>query len=627
MIAIDDLLTRLDGVKSAGDNSWTAHCPCTSNHAHGDRNSSLSVKYDPTTRKILLYCHTGCSIDEICAALGIKPGDLSPDPAGADKREEFLKWYAGQNGMSLEAVYSYCYGQFADGLAKVRFRKADGKKDFRWIKNDPGQRSGFKMTHEGCPNRLYFAGDPTKSPVFIVEGEKDADTMHRLTGCTAASTENGASKSQGGKWRDEYTQQLEGKSVYILWDNDEIGKRFAEVEAHALEGHAAHIFMLDLAGAWPDCPEKGDVSDMAAALGADPARKILNELVHNAAERPQTEEQQPPKTPVQLFDEFMAKIQTDTYKPLKTGLPAFDRLLGGGIIRQSLVILSAAPGTGKTTLTQQIFELMAGTGTDVIFLNLEMSREQLLARSLSRQAYLNGHKDISAADILKGYAWDETQREVIREVADDYRKHVAPRMQYNPENCRADLDSILNSLNAAGEAAKQENKPAPVVVVDYLHLITSEKREEAGELLKRAVQGFKDYAKDYDTFVFAISANNRAANSSGIVSLESGRDTSALEYSADILLGLNYAALAEKRKKPDSTQTYDAGNPEDMAILQKGDANGNREMIVQVLKSRMDRAGGKLRMAFNPGGSVFLPIVDKPGRYAGYREESEIPMI
>lgn len=629
MITINDLLLRLDGVKPEGENKWTAHCPCTANHAHGDKNSSLSVAMDTGTGKILLYCHTGCSIDAICAELQIKPGDLSPEPAGTDKRNDFLKWYAGQNGLTLESVYSYCYGQFADGLAKVRFRRADGKKDFRWIKDDPQNKSGFKMTHEGCPHRLYFAGDSTKSPVFIVEGEKDADTMHRLTGCTAASAENGASVSQGGKWRDEYTQQLEGKTVYILWDNDEIGRRFAEVEAHALEGHAAHIFMLDLAEAWTDCPEKGDVSDMAASLGAEAARKILSDIAHNATERPQAEEQQPPKTPVQLFDDFLTKIQSEAYKPLKTGLPAFDNLLGGGIMRQSLVILSAAPSAGKTTLTQQIFELMAGCGTDVIFFNLEMSREQLLARSLSRIAYLNGHKNISATDILKGYAWNETQRGFIMEAAEEYRKHIAPRMQYNPEECRADLDSIITCLTAAGEDAKAKGKPAPVAVVDYLHLITSEKKEDAGELLKRAVQAFKDYAKDYDTFVFAISANNRAANSRGIVSLESGRDTSALEYSADVLLGLNYAALAERRKKPNSTQEYDASNPEDMAALQKGDSLGIREMLVQVLKSRMTQQGGKLRLSFIPQGSVFIPIADDPRKIAGYREpqESDIPMI
>ena len=342
---------------------------------------------------------------------------------------------------------------------------------------------------------------------------------------------------------------------------------------------------------------------------------------------------QPRKTALQLFDEFMGKVQTEAYKPLQTGMPAFDRLLGGGIVRQALVILTAAPGTGKTALASQVFEEMAKQGADVIFLNLEMSREQLLARSVSRICHRQGHKGISAADVLKGYSWDDTRRGFIQEAADEYRRTIAERMQYNPEGTGTTLDSIMNVLNAAGEAAKQAGKPAPVAILDYLHLITTDKREEQAEILKKAVAALKGYAIQYDTFVFAISANNRAANTSGIVSLDSGRDTSAIEYSADIQLSLNYAALADRRKK-DNGEYYKASNPDDMAELQRGDANGNREMLVQVLKNRMNAPGGKLYMSFNPAASVFYPV-DKyatpPAYYRGFTpiddEDPDNPFI
>lgn len=316
---------------------------------------------------------------------------------------------------------------------------------------------------------------------------------------------------------------------------------------------------------------------------------------------------QPRKTALQLFDEFMGKVQTEAYKPLETGMPAFDRLLGGGILRQSLVILTAAPGTGKTALASQVFEEMAKQGADVIFLNLEMSREQLFARSVSRICYKQGHKGISAADVLKGYSWDDTRRGFIQDAANVYRRTIAERMQYNPDGCNTNIDIILKTLDDAGQAAKAAGKPAPVCVLDYLHLITTDKREDAGEILKKAVAGLKEYAIKYNTFVFAISANNRAANTSGIVSLDSGRDTSAIEYSADYQLSLNYAALADRRKK-DNGEYYKASNPDDMAELQRGDANGNREMIVQVLKNRLNAPGGKLYLSFNPAASVFYEI-------------------
>ena len=317
------------------------------------------------------------------------------------------------------------------------------------------------------------------------------------------------------------------------------------------------------------------------------------------------------RDPVTLFDDFIGKVKTEAYKPLQTGMQSFDRLLGGGIQRQALVILSAAPGTGKTTLVQQIFETMAAHGTDVIFLNLEMSREQLLARSLSRIIHRNGGS-ITASGILKGYAWTDEMRRYIEPAAAKYRAQIAPHMHYNPEGCGTMLSSIVDTLNRAAETAKAAGKPAPVVVLDYLHLVTMEHREDQQEIIKKTVAALKQYAIENDTFVLAISANNRAATSTGTVTLESGRDSSALEYTADIQLSLNYRALHEKSeityKTADGrtvTEKASANNPDHMEALQR---EKPRKMMVQVLKNRMTEPGGKLYLHFDAANSEFIPV-------------------
>ena len=636
-MTINDFLGKLQGVKQQGHNKWIAHCPCSQNHKHKDKKPSFSVAFDTTTEKILVYCHAGCTYEEICGAMGCGKGDLMPQPKPQEQLWNYLDYYSKRTGLVLESVYSYDYGKFNDRLTKVRFRESDGNKTFRWIHGDSSKKNGYGMGRSDCPHRLYFSGNVNADTVYIVEGEKDADTLHELTGYTAVSAENGASKSTGSKWREEYTAQLEGKTVYILWDNDSIGKQFAELEAQALEGHATHIFMLDLAEAWKDCPEKGDISDMVETIGEDQSKSILQTLIQNATERPKTavkpaddtntnegnetpqEAPQTPKTALQVFDEFMKKIQTEAYKPLNTGMPAFDDLLGGGIQRQALVILTAAPGTGKTTFAQQVFEAMAEKGADVLFLNLEMSREQLLSRSLSRIAHEKGYRGISSADILKGYSWknDEKRRGFIMEVADIYRRSIAERMNYNPPGMGTTLESIVKVLNDAGEKAQQAKKPAPVVILDYLHLVTTDKREEQSEIVKKTVAALKDYAIKFNTFVFAISATNRTSSTRGVISLESGRDTSAIEYTADIALSLNYAALHDKTKIPmprkddegneipGSTeyQIADANNPDHMEYLQKQQP---RQMLVQVLKNRMNEPGGRLYLSFDAAQSRFI---------------------
>ena len=615
---IQELLDKLDGVKGTA-NKWVACCPCKNNHSHDDKNRSLSISLSGT--KILLHCHTGCSVEEICSALEIKTKDLftdsrTPIRTTEEKRQSFINWYAEKNNLRFIDVYSYCYGQYNDGLCKIKFSDNTGHKTFRWIHDEPAAKSGFKLSHEGCRHRLYVAGDIDDDDIYIVEGEKDADTFFSLTGKTAVSAENGAQRSTNGssKWLDEYTAQLKRKKICILHDNDEAGRVFSEIERAALEPYVKSVQSFDITRVWPECPEKGDVTDLYNALGRDAAVASLDKLFSGLPEitlSPSSADDNPailleePKT----FDLFLKKIQTKTYKPLETGIKEFDDLLGGGIMKQSLIILSASPATGKTTLAQQIFENMARNGTDVIFLNLEMSGEQLLARYLSRLIAKNGGS-VSASEVLQGYNWSKDQKEQVMKAAEEYRKYIAPHLNYNPYDSNADLQTITETLSVAADSALQDGKDAPVAVVDYLHLVTSGTGDDQTGTIKKTVKALKDYAVKYNTFVFAISATNRTSNAGGVISLDSGRDSSAIEYTADVALSLNYAALHNKEKlsftdsygRKHENEVADARDPDHMEYLQ---GEKPRRMVVQVLKNRLNSPGGKLYLSFDAESGSF----------------------
>jgi len=676
VILISDLLTRLQGVKQTGNNKWLARCPCGNRHAHNDRERSLSVTFDSGSGKILMNCFTGCTFYDICGALSIAPGDLMPELAADEKRRQFLQWYAGEHGLKLEAVYSYDYGTFKDGVCKIRFRQqSDGKKTFRWIHADDSKKSGVAFGRGDNPNRLYVRGDIVDALCFIVEGEKDADTLYGLMGITTVCTENGASTSTGGgKWRQEYTQQLEGKVVYILWDNDDVGRAFADLEAAELQEHVEAIYMLDISQAWAECPDKGDISDMVKALGAEETIERINDLVANTPERqqvpretehfnsaamdfndwieydgyeapaaPQEAQEQPqalpaeqaqgealtapqeaPRKPqrVDAFTSFMEKIQTEAYRPVRTGMGAFDRLLYGGIPRQSLIMLTAAPGAGKTTFCQQVFETAAALGTDVLFINLEMSREQLYSRSLSRLIHIQGG-NMNAMQVMRGYKWTDEQRAYVESAAAAYQEKINPFMHYNPVEGTSDIELIMACLEKAASWCKKKGRNPPVAVIDYLHLITGKDDKgrdmDSATVIKLAVKRLKDWAVQNDSYVFAIGANNRAANSKGTITLESGRDSSAIEYSADIQLSLNYRALHEKRKINVRHYNEDTGEyeekevkatPENPDVMEALQTMEERDMILQTLKSRMIPARGKLYLRFNAGSSTFTPIVN-----------------
>ena len=64
-----------------------------------------------------------------------------------------------------------------------------------------------------------------------------------------------------------------------------------------------------------------------------------------------------------------------------TGMGEFDRVLGGGMVKGSISILTAPPGTGKSTLILQIAQNFAKQGVPVVYASGEESKAQIKLRS------------------------------------------------------------------------------------------------------------------------------------------------------------------------------------------------------------------------------------------------------
>ena len=83
----------------------------------------------------------------------------------------------------------------------------------------------------------------------------------------------------------------------------------------------------------------------------------------------------PPSPAVSLADAELADLPRDT-----TGLPGFDRVLGGGLVPGSLVLLAGEPGVGKSTLLLQVAAAVARRGS-VLYVAAEESARQVALRA------------------------------------------------------------------------------------------------------------------------------------------------------------------------------------------------------------------------------------------------------
>ena len=82
-----------------------------------------------------------------------------------------------------------------------------------------------------------------------------------------------------------------------------------------------------------------------------------------------------------------------------TGIREFDRVLGGGVVPGSLVLIGGEPGIGKSTLILQVLHAMAVSGRKVLYVSGEESVRQIRMRSIRLSAESSGILVVSEIDV------------------------------------------------------------------------------------------------------------------------------------------------------------------------------------------------------------------------------------
>jgi len=352
------------------------------------------------------------------------------------------------------------------------------------------------------------------------------------------------------------------------------------------------------------------------------------EAATKIAEAPKEET---PKTTADAVAAFMERARSHDYEPIPTGYSSIDAAIGGGFIRQTIVSLGAAPGAGKTIFAQQIFENIARADrANVLYFNLEMSAEQMIARSISRET------ELTPLEVLQGYKWTEQREYAVTIAAQKYRDQIAPRIKYNACNS-ADYRAILEAMETEAKDLKEKGDNLPLlVVIDYLQLLQGAENDPA-ETIKAALKGFKDFAINHGAVVFIIMAQSRSTNETGKATQGAGRDTSALEYTADTQLSLTYQAMEMTTKNENSgKETPKYGSLSEMfsAIgkLREMGENAQADQLIKwrkltVTKNRFCVEFASCKLCFEGAHSRFMELDTKHtgNTYADSYHNSNLP--
>jgi len=261
--SLDRFLEKLPDAKQRGKN-WQARCP-----AHEDKTASLSVS-GGNNGGVLIKCFAGCDTGAVVAALGLTLADLMPPNESAFKPKPSKRVSRLPRNEKWEDLTPYDYTDVAGTLLyqSVRYRTASEAKKF--TQRRPDGKGGWHWNMDGIGRVLYrlpavLDAASRGETIFVAEGEKDADNLHRL-GIVATTNVGGA-----GKWQDIYSESLRGAGrVIMLPDNDPEGQvprtGHDHGQAVAASCRAAGVPVSVVNLPTPDIP-KGDVSDWLNAGG------------------------------------------------------------------------------------------------------------------------------------------------------------------------------------------------------------------------------------------------------------------------------------------------------------------------------------------------------------------------
>ena len=86
----------------------------------------------------------------------------------------------------------------------------------------------------------------------------------------------------------------------------------------------------------------------------------------------------------------ISNISTQEEARYHTGLSELDRVLGGGIVKGSLILISGEPGIGKSTILLQICEYL-GKELKILYVSGEESSRQIKLRAKRQSLYFDGN--------------------------------------------------------------------------------------------------------------------------------------------------------------------------------------------------------------------------------------------
>lgn len=461
--------------------------------------------------------------------------------------------------------------------------------DYSYVARDirPGVKEYAKMK-EG-PSELFNARSLCNSsgrPVFIVEGEMDALSIIEAGGEAVAlgSTTN-------TKKLLERVQANQPKAALVLClDRDDAGRKATQELSDGLQALRIDYVIANIAG---------DHKDPNEALQAD--KTAFFEAVQNAQHTADSK----PDAVSDYIDRLLAG-EIERFKQgatRKTGFANLDKEAGG--IYPGLYVLGAISSLGKTTFIHQMADQMAAAGEHILYFSLEQSRLEMVSKSLARITAKNDPGSaVTSLQIRAGNLGG-----AVREAITEYRQAVGDRVSVIEGNFNCTVSFIGQYVGRYME----QNQVKPIVIVDYLQIIQGDpaQRQSTKELIDGNVTELKRISRNRDIPIFLISSLNRS-NYLTPVDFESFKESGGIEYTADVIWGLQLQAINDELFNKENKIK------EKREKIKEAKAENPRKIELVCLKNRYGISSYSASFEYYPQYDLFKPLESDPDGFTPY---------
>lgn len=528
--------------------------------------------------------------------------------------------YPQRRGLSQEIIDRYKLGYIAEWKhpkapkAPATPRLIIPISDYSYLARDiradiPKEQEDYKKSKVKGRDKViwtfnYKALQAAAKPIFVVEGEIDALSIIEVGGEAVAL----GSIVNIRPFLELLKEEKPAHILILALDNEKEPAKIEKIEgaykelAEGLTKEGIPYCRLNPAGEHKDANE---------ALTAD--RESFKRAVAEAIEQAQSIEDREEAEKreeylknstanyIQSFIDGIAESVNTSYIP--TGFEKLDEALDGGLY-EGLYIIGAISSLGKTTFILQMVDQIAASGQDVIIFSLEMARAELMSKSISRNTMIltvNNGGDMRNAKTARGITtgtrytnYNPTERKLIQEAIEaykDYSENIYIYEGVGNIGVTEIRDTVQKHIRFTGKK--------PVIVVDYLQILAPyNERATDKQNTDKAVTELKRLSRDYKIPVIGISSFNRD-NYTAPVNMASFKESGAIEYSSDVLFGLQIEGMDYREGEKDGDRQKRIRK-----LFKDTDQQGKngeaQSLELKVLKNRNGSKGHKIPLSFYP---------------------------